>query len=196
MKLSRVCAFVALTLSLAARANESAAPQKRFVVELDPKSDVQRAQSGSIRPIEELRTADKLYVVYETESVDALTKNLTAAGLPPRKITEVRDVNSPVRGGGTPAGERPRDGQKTFVIERSIPGAGTFPDAKKEAISRKSNAAVAQMGDSIEWVHSYLTDEGTYCVYRATDEATVRKHGAIAGAPISRVSEAEVVPTR
>ena len=62
-----------------------------------------------------------------------------------------------------------------------------------KAISKKSNAAIAEIGDSIEWVHSYLSDEGTYCVYRATDEDTIRKHGAIAGAPITKVSEARVI---
>ena len=51
-------------------------------------------------------------------------------------------------------------------------------------ISQKSNRAIAQIGNSIEWDHSYLTDEGTYCIYRATDENTIREHGKIAGAPI------------
>jgi len=51
-------------------------------------------------------------------------------------------------------------------------------------ISQKSNRAIAQIGNSIEWDHSYLTHEGTYCVYRVTDEETSREHGRIAGAPI------------
>jgi hypothetical protein len=146
-----------------------------------------------VRIVEHYRSADKTYVVYEAESADVLAKYLERVGLSPKKVSQVRDINSPTRGGGKPAGDQPRPGQKTFVIERKIPGVGTFPDAKKQAISRKSNAAIAEIGDSIEWVHSYLTDEGTYCLYRATDEDTIRKHGAIAGAPITKVSEARVV---
>ena len=175
-------------------AREAPAPQKReFVVELDPKTEIKRGTTDGVRTIEEFSATDKTYAVYEADSADALAKHLERAGLSPRKVTEVKDVNSPARGGGKPADDQPRKGQKTFVIERKIAGAGTFPDAKKQAISKKSIAAIAEIGDSIEWVHSYLTDEGTYCVYRAIDEDTIRKHGAIAGAPITKVSEAQPV---
>jgi hypothetical protein len=194
MNRSSVLLFAAIAVSSPASANQSARGDREFVAELDPKSEVKSADGA--RLVEQFSTADKTYVVYQAASAEALATSLHRDGVSPRKVTEVKDVNSPVRGGGKAAGERPRDGQKTFVIERSIPGAGTFPDAKKEAISKKSNAAIAQMGDSVEWVHSYLTDEGTYCVYRATDEAAIRKHGALAGAPITKVSEAQVVPAR
>ena len=198
MKISRVVMLAACVLSLGGSskdgAREGPAPQKhQFVVELDPKADVKPGTSDGVRTVENFSAADKTYAVYEADSADVLAKYLQHAGLSPRKVTEVKDINSPTRGGGKPAGDQPRKGQKTFVIERKIPGVGTFPDAKKQAISKKSNAAIAEIGDSIEWVHSYLSDEGTYCVYRATDEDTIRKHGAIAGAPITKVSEARVI---
>jgi len=198
MKISRVVMLAVSGLSLGGFAEDSArdaaAPRgHEFVVELDPKTDLKPGTTGGARIVEHFSAADKTYVVYQAESADALAKYLQRAGLSPKKVTQVKDVNSPTRGGGKPAGDQPRPGQKTFVIERKIPGVGTFPGAKKEAISKKSNAAIAEIGDSIEWVHSYLTDEGTYCLYRATDEDTIRKHGAIAGAPITKVSEARVV---
>src|SRR5437870_867435 len=183
MRISRVVILAGCALSFGALAKE-------FVVELDPQTAVKPGTTDGVRTVEGFSTADKTYAIYQADSTDALAMYLQRAGLSPKKVTAVKDVNSPVRGGGKPAGDQPRAGQKTFVIERKIPGVGTFPDARKEAISKKSNAEVAQIGDSIEWVHSYLTDEGTYCVYRATDEETIRKHGAVAGAPISRVSEA------
>lgn len=46
-----------------------------------------------------------------------------------------------------------------------------------------------ELGDGIEWDHSYLTDEGTYCVYRAVDEVKIHQHAAITGAPVNKVSE-------
>jgi hypothetical protein len=198
MKKWRVVMLAACALSLGGSskdlAREASAPQKhKFVVELDPKAEVKAATTDGVRTVEDFSTAEKRYAVYEADSAQALAKHLDHAGLSPKKVTEVKDINSPTRGGGKPAGDQPREGQKTFVIERKIPGVGTFPDAKKQAISKKSNAAVAEIGDSIEWVHSYLTDEGTYCVYRATDQDTIRKHGAIAGAPITKVSEAHVI---
>jgi len=198
MKISRVVMLAACVLSFGGSskdgAREGPAPQKhQFVVELDPKADVKLGTTDGVRTVEDFSAADKRYAVYEADSADALAKHLEHARLSPKKVTEVKDINSPTRGGGKPAGDQPRKGQKTFVIERKIPGVGTFPDAKKQAISKKSNAAIAEIGDSIEWVHSYLSDEGTYCVYRATDEDTIRKHGAIAGAPITKVSEARVI---
>jgi hypothetical protein len=198
MKISRVVMLAVFGLPLGGFSEDSArdaAPPRgqEFVVELDPRTDLRPGTTGGVRIVEHFRSADKTYVVYEAESADVLAKDLERVGLSPKKVSQVRDINSPTRGGGKPAGDQPRPGQTTFVIERKIPGVGTFPDAKKQAISRKSNAAIAEIGDSIEWVHSYLTDEGTYCLYRATDEDTIRKHGAIAGAPITKVSEARVV---
>jgi len=196
MTILRVVTLAVCAMSLGGASKELAAPapqKHEFVVELDPKSKVKPGTTDGVRAVEDFSAADKTYAVFEADGADALAKYLVNAGLSPKKVTEVKDVNSPTRGGGKPAGDQPRKGQKTFVIERKIPGAGTFPDAKKQAISKKSNAAIAEIGDSIEWVHSYLTDEGTYCVYRATDEDTIRRHGAIAGAPITKVAEAQPV---
>ena len=106
----------------------------------------------------------------------------------PEKISEVLFVNSPVVGGGDPAGSEPRDGHQVFVIERPIPGVGFFGLEKKQKISAGSNAAIAKLGDIIEWDHSYLTGEGTYCVYRADSPDTLREHGALAGAPIGKIT--------
>jgi len=135
---------------------------------------------------------DKKYMVFEAPSTDALDASLKRAGVTPKKVIEVRDINSPARGGGQAAGPKPRDGHKTFVIERNIPGIGSFPDQKKQAIAKKSNAAVSEIGNSIEWDHSYLTDEGTFCVYRATGEDMIRKHASITGAPVNNISEVHV----
>ena len=82
----------------------------------------------------------------------------------------------------------PRDGHQVYVIERPIPGVGFFGLDKKEKISKGSIAAMAKLGDVIEWDHSYLTSEGTYCVYRADDPDTLREHGALAGAPIGKIT--------
>ncbi len=44
------------------------------------------------------------------------------------------------------------------------------------------------MGSTIQWVHSYVTDDKVYCVYLAPDEATLREHGKRAGFPVNRVA--------
>lgn len=122
------------------------------------------------------------------EDEDAVRDLMRAASATPEKITEVLFINSPTVGGGQPAGAHPRDGHQVYVIERPIPGVGFFRLEKKQKISKGSNAAIAKLGDIIEWDHSYLTGEGTYCVYRADSPDTLREHGALAGAPIGKIT--------
>ena len=164
-------------------------PEKQitFVVELDPSVAVK--SGDEVRVVERFVTAYKTYLIYEARTFDALVKALDQQGVSAKKIVQVRDTNSPTRGGGRAAEKQPREGHKVYVIERTVPGVGSFPEEKKQTISKKSNAAAAEIGANIEWDHSYLTDEGTYCVYRATDEDTIRKHAQLAGARVDKVSE-------
>ena len=75
-----------------------------------------------------------------------------------------------------------------FVIERDIPGAGKLTPAELQAISATSCGVLRDQGPSIQWVHSYVTDDKIYCVYIAPDEALVRKHAQLGGFPANRVS--------
>lgn len=76
-----------------------------------------------------------------------------------------------------------------FVIERNFPGAGKLSPSGLKAISQKSCSVLDSMGPSIQWVHSYVTDDEIYCVYIAGDEAAVRKHAAVGGFPADQVSQ-------
>jgi Protein of unknown function (DUF4242) len=75
-----------------------------------------------------------------------------------------------------------------FVIEREIPGAGNLSDSELQALSRKSVEVLNAMGTEIQWLQSYVTGDKVYCVYLATDEATIREHAKKAGFPANRVS--------
>lgn len=75
-----------------------------------------------------------------------------------------------------------------FVIERDIPGAGSLSDADLKAISQKSCAVLTQLGPSVQWVESHVTDDKIYCVYIAPDEGLVRRHAELGGFPANRVS--------
>ena len=46
-----------------------------------------------------------------------------------------------------------------------------------------------QPGPTIQWVHSYVTDDKIYCVYIAQNEKQVREHARQGGFPANRVSE-------
>lgn len=75
-----------------------------------------------------------------------------------------------------------------YVIERSLPGAGSLSDQQVHDISAKSNEVLAGMGGRAEWQHSYVTDDKIYCVYEAEDEAAVREHAEKGGFPADSVS--------
>lgn len=76
-----------------------------------------------------------------------------------------------------------------FVIEREIPGAGKLPPSELKAIAQKSCAVLRDMGPSIQWDHSYVTDDKIYCVYVADSEETVRRHARDGGFPADRVAK-------
>ena len=76
-----------------------------------------------------------------------------------------------------------------YIIEREIPGAGSLTAKDLQVISQKSCGILKDMGPTIQWVESYVTDDKVYCVYIAPDEATVRAHAEQGGFPANRVSE-------
>ncbi len=76
-----------------------------------------------------------------------------------------------------------------FVIERNIPGAGSLTAEQLRAISQKSCGVLNELGPTIQWDHSYVTDDKVYCVYIAPDEAMVREHARLGGFPANSVQQ-------
>lgn len=77
----------------------------------------------------------------------------------------------------------------TYVIERTIPGAGNFSQEKLREISQKSDQILRDMGPDIQWVQSYVTGDKIYCVYRAKNADLVREHAKRGGFPADSVNE-------
>jgi len=78
---------------------------------------------------------------------------------------------------------------KTYLIEREIPKAGELTDKELKGIAQKSNEVLKEMGPEIEWLHSYVTDDKVYCVYRARNEEAIRTHAEKGGFPVSDIQE-------
>ena len=76
-----------------------------------------------------------------------------------------------------------------YLIERNIPGAGKLSAADLKGISQKSCGVLNTMGPQIQWVHSYVTGDQIFCVYRAPNEEMVREHARQGGFPADKVSE-------
>jgi Protein of unknown function (DUF4242) len=76
-----------------------------------------------------------------------------------------------------------------YVIEREIPGAGNFSTEQLQAISQKSCGVLKNLGPSIQWIESFVTDNKIYCVYIAPNEEMVREHAKQGGFPANSVAE-------
>lgn len=84
--------------------------------------------------------------------------------------------------------------QHMYVIEREIPGAGNLTAEELQSISQTSCGVLHEMGpDNIVWLHSYVTGDKIYCVYRAKNEDLVREHAMKGGFPANSVAEVKTI---
>ena len=80
-----------------------------------------------------------------------------------------------------------------YVIERDLPGAGKLTSDQLRAISQKSCSVLSRLGPEIQWIHSYVTADKIYCIYRAPNEQMIREHAMQGGFPANRISEVSSV---
>lgn len=76
---------------------------------------------------------------------------------------------------------------KRYVIERDIPNIGAEKDLSGAAAT--SNSALAQLAPRVQWEHSYVTGDKTFCIYLAEDIEAIREHAEISGFPASIITE-------
>jgi hypothetical protein len=78
---------------------------------------------------------------------------------------------------------------RKFVIERKIDGVGRLNGQELASASATSNDALAQLAPRVQWVHSYVTADRTFCIYLAEDESLIHEHARLSGFPATRVYE-------
>jgi hypothetical protein len=78
---------------------------------------------------------------------------------------------------------------KRYLIERDIPGIGGMSIVELCGASRASNGAIRQLHGRVQWQHSYVAGDKTFCIYLAEDEAAIREHAELSGIPITRITE-------
>lgn len=76
-----------------------------------------------------------------------------------------------------------------YVIERTIPGAGTMTDEEWRGAAAQSNEALDAISDQITWLHSYVMADKLHCVYDAANAEIIREHGRRGGFPVDSVAE-------
>jgi len=80
-----------------------------------------------------------------------------------------------------------------YVIERELPGAGKLAADQLKAISQTSCGVLNQLGPSIQWLESFVTDDKIYCIYRAPNEDAIRRHAEMGGFPANRISQVRTI---
>ena len=78
---------------------------------------------------------------------------------------------------------------RRYVIERDIPEVGSFEREQLKGAAAKSNEALAQLAPKIQWVHSYVAANQTFCIYLAENEEVIHRHAEISGFPANRITE-------
>ena len=78
---------------------------------------------------------------------------------------------------------------KRYVIEREIPAIGGMTPAELCHAAQVSNDAIAKLAPNVQWQHSYVAADRTFCIYVAEDEQGVREHARLSGFPANRIIE-------
>lgn len=79
---------------------------------------------------------------------------------------------------------------KTYVIEREIPEAGKLTVEQLKGISQTSCSVLKEMGSvNIKWLHSYVTEDKVYCVYKTLNKELLKEHAKKGGFPANKISE-------
>ena len=76
-----------------------------------------------------------------------------------------------------------------FMIERDIPGIGEFSITELCGAARSSNKALAEIGPAIQWQHTYVSADKTFCVYLAESEDDIRRYSELSGIPLGKITE-------
>ena len=80
-----------------------------------------------------------------------------------------------------------------YLIEREVPNAATLSAADLKGIAQRSCAVLQQLGPSIQWVQSFVTEDKITCVYIAPNAELIREHARLGGFPADRVLEVAAV---
>lgn len=78
---------------------------------------------------------------------------------------------------------------KRYMIERDISGIGAMTIVELCGAARASNQALSELSPKIQWQHSYVAEEKSFCIYLAESEEVVRQHAELSGFPATKITE-------
>ncbi len=78
---------------------------------------------------------------------------------------------------------------KRYVIEREVPGIDKNDTAGFCSVAKTSNAALKKLATrGVQWEHSYVVANKTFCIYLAEDEEAIREHARLSGFPANKIT--------
>ncbi|UWQ79336.1 DUF4242 domain-containing protein [Leisingera sp. S132] len=80
-----------------------------------------------------------------------------------------------------------------FLIERDIPKVGSMSGEELSGAARTSNDALAKLAPRVQWQHSYVAGDKTFCIYLADSEDAIHEHSKLSGFPASKITRIETV---
>ena len=80
-----------------------------------------------------------------------------------------------------------------YLIEREIPNAAAISAADLKGIAQRSCDVLKQLGPSIQWVQSFVTEDKSTCIYIAPNADIIREHARLGGFPADRVLEVATI---
>jgi len=80
-----------------------------------------------------------------------------------------------------------------YVIERDIPGVGAMTSKELCGAAETSNGALAKLSPKVQWQHSYVTGNKTFCIYLADNEDSIREHARLSGFPASKITPVSTI---
>ena len=76
-----------------------------------------------------------------------------------------------------------------FVIEREIPDVGNMSLQEQKEAAQTTCNAMEEMGTEIQWQHSYVSGDRTFCIYIAASKEIIHEHAERSGFPVSNIFE-------
>ncbi len=78
-----------------------------------------------------------------------------------------------------------------YIIEREVPEVEKLKGRDRQATALKSVRALREIGPEIQWLHSYVSNNKTHCVYVADNEELIHEHSERSGFPANKITEVE-----
>ena len=87
---------------------------------------------------------------------------------------------------------------KRYVIERDVRGIGLNDEPGFCNVTQTSNNALSKLAPRVQWEHSYIVENKTFCIYLAEDEEAILEHSRLSGFPANKITPVITIldPTR